>query len=252
MWICSRFGMGMWDRTGTAVFLAAHAGQLLPLHLGRLVRPDAVVRLGRGSLGTCLKAEVVVVFLDVAACATVVIGLAACLLHPLVGGLCALLVPLVLLLSADRLAALFSETRIALPPAFWRQWRTVAVLGLHVAGWLFNGLALYLVLLDLPGNVRLSEALFAAPFSASLGASTGLPGGIGAIEGLLGISLKTLDVPTMHLALAVAAYRLVNFWVWLPIGWTALILANRRARQRGHDGALSQSAGTTSAPPLEP
>ncbi|MBN1342323.1 MAG: flippase-like domain-containing protein [Phycisphaerae bacterium] len=237
VWIYRRLGIRTWDATGMGVFLAAQAGLLLPLQLGRLVRPDALVRLERGPLGVCLKAEMAVLFLDAAAAGVLFLGLAACWLHPLLGAICAVVVPVVLLFSADRLAAMLSETRVALPPSFWRQWQTFAVLLLHVGAWTCNGLALYLVVRDLPGGVSVPEALFVAPFSASVGAGTGLPGGIGAIEGLLGISLKTLRVPTAHLALAVGAYRLVSFWIWLPIGWLALLLTNRKARSatRGQD-----------------
>jgi len=251
MWIYRRLGVRMRHATGIGVFLAAHAGQLLPLHLGRLVRPDAIARLGWGSLTVCLKAEVVVLFLDAAASIVLVIGLGACLVHPVVGGICAVVVSVVLLFSADRLATMVSDTRIALPPSFWRQWQTISVLLIHVAAWTFNGVALYLVVRDLPGDIRLLEALFVAPFSAGLGAGTGLPGGIGAIEGLLGISLKTLHVPTAHLALSVAAYRLVNFWVWLPIGWLALILVNRQARSRKQNEDPARPTETASSPPSE-
>jgi uncharacterized membrane protein YbhN (UPF0104 family) len=227
MWLCGLFGIRAWDATGAAVFLSAHAGQLLPVHLGNLIRPDAIVRLGRGVLGDCLKVEAVLIYLDAAAAMVVVAGFGACLFHPMAGIGAAVLTTVVLIFVADRAASLLAGSRVALPVGFWRRWEIPVLLLLEVVGWLLNGLALYIVVKDLPGRIGLPEALFVSPFSAGLAMGTGLPGGIGAIEGILGVSLKTLAVPGSHLALAVGAYRLVQFWIWLPIGWVALALVNR-------------------------
>jgi len=67
-----------------------------------------------------------------------------------------------------------------------------------------------------------------APGSAVLGVSTGLPGGLGATEGIIGASLRLRSVPMEHLAIAIAAFRLITFWMWIPIGWAALAVVNRR------------------------
>jgi uncharacterized membrane protein YbhN (UPF0104 family) len=61
-----------------------------------------------------------------------------------------------------------------------------------------------------------------------LGVSTGLPGGIGATEGIIGTALSLRNVPMEHLAIAIAAFRLITFWMWIPIGWLALAIVNRR------------------------
>jgi len=227
MWLSRTFSVRVNDPKGVAVFLSAHAGQLLPVHLGVLLRPDTIVRLGRGVMGDCLRVEAVAFYLDVAAAGVTMAGLLVAMVHPLAGILLAVLVSAVSLLLADRLSSLLSGTRIALPTTFWWSGRVFGMLLLTITGWLLNGLALHVLICDLPGGIRWTESLFISPFSASIGAGTGLPGGIGAIEGMLGLSLRTLQIPGSHLALAVGAYRLVTFWVWLPIGWIALWLANR-------------------------
>jgi len=234
MWLCSQFRIRTWDARGVAIFLSAHAAQLLPVKLGNLVRPEAVGRLGRGTVGDCLKVEAVAIFLDAAAAMVLVVGAAACMVHPLLAPVAALTAVIILIFAADRLTRLLSGTRVALPQGFWWRWQTLTFLLLEIVGWVLNALALYVVVKDLPGRIGLNEALFISPFSAGLGSGTGLPGGIGAIEGIIGVSLKTLQVPTSHLALAVGAYRLVTFWIWLPIGWIALVLANRPTSASGH------------------
>lgn len=50
-------------------------------------------------------------------------------------------------------------------------------------------------------------------------------------EALLGLSLGQQGVPEEHLAVGVAAFRIVTFWVWIPIGWLALALVGRQSRR---------------------
>jgi uncharacterized protein (TIRG00374 family) len=97
-------------------------------------------------------------------------------------------------------------------------------------GWIAHGLALYVVVKDLPGEMSLWDSLFFGPGTAVLGVATGLPGGIGATEGLLGATLKVRSVPVEHLAIAIAAFRLITFWIWIPIGWIAIAILRKMHR----------------------
>lgn len=59
------------------------------------------------------------------------------------------------------------------------------------------------------------------------------PGGLGVVEGSLTIALVAYGGSTASTVAAVFLYRLLSFWVQLPIGWTlwgALALARRRTR----------------------
>ena len=103
----------------------------------------------------------------------------------------------------------------------------MGIVSVQMAGWVAHGFALYVVVAGLPGAMTLWDSLFFAPGAAVLGTGTGLPGGIGATEGILGASLRLRSVPVEHLAIAVAAFRLITFWMWIPIGWFALIIARR-------------------------
>jgi len=103
----------------------------------------------------------------------------------------------------------------------------MGIVGVQMAGWVAHGLALFVVVAGLPGAMTLWDALFFAPGAAVLGTGTGLPGGIGATEGLLGASLRFRAVPVEHLAIVVAAFRLITFWAWIPIGWLALLVLRR-------------------------
>ena len=228
MWVYHRFQIRSFDKGGSATFLAGRAGLLLPAQLGRLIRPDAMVKLKRATLGDCLKAEAVVFILDTISVASLLAGLLVYRAYPAATPFAVAAVIAVSVYLGNRIARMLTHTRMKLPAAFWWAWPTMAIILVDMTGWVAHGVALHVVVADLPGNMTLWDSLFFGPGSAVLGVATGLPGGLGATEGLLGASLRLRSVPTEHLALAIAAFRLITFWIWIPIGWLALAVVNRR------------------------
>ncbi len=76
---------------------------------------------------------------------------------------------------------------------------------------------------DMGDGISAFETIFFASLSRLIGSGTSISGGIGAIEGFLGVSLRIMEIPAKHIILAVGAYRLVTYWVLLPVGWIALL-----------------------------
>lgn len=228
MWVYHRFQIRALDKGGVAVYLAGRAGLLMPAQLGRLIRPDAMTKLKRAPLADCLKAEAVVFVLDAVSVVALLAGLFVYRLYPLASIPAAIAVIGVTVFLGNRIAAMLTHTRMNMPAAFWWAWPTIFIIGLDLAGWIAHGLALHIVVADMPGDMTLWDSLFVGPGSAVLGVSTGLPGGIGATEGIIGASLRLRSVPMEHLAFAIAAFRLITFWMWIPIGWLALAVVNRR------------------------
>jgi len=228
MWAYHRFRIRAFDRGGACTFLAGRAGLLLPAQLGRLIRPDAMVKLGRASLGDCLKAEAVIFVLDGISVLALLAGLVAYRIFPAMAPLTVAGVIVVMVFLGNRIAMMLTHTTMKLPTAFWWAWPTMAIILIDMMGWVAHGVALHVVVAGLPGDMTLWDSLFFGPGSAVLGVVTGLPGGIGATEGLLGASLRLRAVPIEHLAIAIAAFRLITFWIWIPIGWLALAVINRR------------------------
>ena len=253
-WILSRLGLKTRDLTGVSVCVAGKAGLLLPAQLGRLIRPDLMVRLGRGTLGENLKAEGAVFVLDAVSVVALFAGLVAWRFHPALGPAATTIVILVALFLGNRIANILSGTRLEFPRAFWWSWQTFVIVLVEAAGWAAHGVAFYVLTSDLPGKMTLWDALFLAPGSAVIGLASGLPGGLGLTEGLLGASLGFSGVPQAHHALGVAMFRLITFWLLLPIGWLALMWAGRQVRKRNRrikaEGAVV--AGATPAPVGEP
>lgn len=228
MWVYHRFRIRAFDADASLVYLSGRAGLLLPAQLGRLIRPYGMAKLERAAFDDCLKAEAMVFVLDGVSVIGLIAGLLAYKGYPAAAPLAAAGAIGALLFLGNRITRLLTHTRIQFPAAFWWAWPSMVIILINMAGWAAHGLALYVVVVGLPGDTTVWDALFFGPGSAVLGVSTGLPGGIGATEGILGASLRLRSVPVEHLALAVAAFRLITFWAWIPIGWLALGVLKRR------------------------
>lgn len=245
MWVYERLGVKAFDKGGVAAYLTGRAGLLLPAQLGRLIRPDSMMRLGRGDLSHCLKAEAVAFVLDSTSVFALLVGLLLLRASPWLAPLGGLAVIAVALFLGERLTQVLSGTRLELPTAFWLRWKTVVIVLIEMTGWMAHGVALYLVIRGLPGQPTLWESLLYAPAAAVLGVATGLPGGIGATEGLLGASLRLMSIPSEHLVLAVGAFRLITFWLWIPVGWLALEVVRRRTIEVGRSvGDVAAGSGS--------
>jgi hypothetical protein len=158
----------------------------------------------------------------------VLAGLVVYRIYPWASAPAAIAIIAVAVFLGNRVAAMLMHTRMNMPAAFWWAWPTMFIIGIDMAGWIAHGIALHVVVADIPGDMTLWDSLFVGPGSAVLGVSTGLPGGIGATEGIIGALLRLRSVPMEHLAVAIAAFRLITFWMWIPIGWLALAVVNRR------------------------
>jgi len=232
MWLYTQRRMKAFDAGGALAYMAGRAGLLMPAQLGRLIRPDAMVRLGRGSYSDCLKAESLLFVLDGFSVLTLLLALFTWRLGGWLAIPAGLMTVALLLFVGDRVANPIAHTRLGIEKGFWWRGSTIAVVAINMIGWLAHGAALYVVVAGLPGNMTLWDALTFGPASAVLGTSTALPGGIGVTEGLLGASLRYREVPTEHLAVAVAAFRLITFWIWIPIGWLAWLALRRETGAR--------------------
>jgi uncharacterized membrane protein YbhN (UPF0104 family) len=230
--VFERFKIRALDRVGAAVAVSGKAGLLLPAQLGRLVRPDLVVRLGRGTLGQALKAEAVVFLLDSASVAALLASLVTFRFYPVLSPLAGFVVVATCLFLANRIAPILSGTALELPADFWLHWKTFGIVAVQSAGWFAHGFAFWVLGTMLDGNVGIWESLFLAPGSAVIGLGSGLPGGLGVTEAMLGASLNFGGVPQAQLAVGVAFFRVLTFWVWIPIGWLAFAYASWAARRR--------------------
>ena len=63
---------------------------------------------------------------------------------------------------------------------------------------------------------------------SAIGSLVPTPGGLGAIEAALSAGLTAAGMPARSAVSAVLLYRLLTFWLPVPIGWLALKYLERR------------------------
>jgi hypothetical protein len=226
----ARFGVRAFDRQGAVACLSIRAGLLLPAQLGRVIRPDALARLGKGAIASCLKAEGAAFVLDTLSVVALVAGLLAWRWQPLAAPLVAVAVVAAALGAGRFFSGWLAGTRFELPADFWWRWSTFGIVALEGLAWITHGMAFWLLVRGLSASVTAVDATLATAGASLLGAGSGAPGGVGVIDGLLGASLRWMDVPAEHLAFAVGGFRLATFWLWIPVGWGALALTRRVPR----------------------
>ena len=159
MWVYHRFDIRAFDRGGAATFVAGRAGLLLPAQLGRLIRPDAMMKLKRAPLADCLKAEAIVFVLDACAVVALLAALFVYRLIPAASPIAALAVILVCVFMGNKIARVLTHTRLNMPTRFWWAWPTLFIIGLDMVGWIAHGLALHVVVADMPGDMTLWDSL---------------------------------------------------------------------------------------------
>lgn len=229
MWLLSGFGIRPGLRRGTVIFLAGFAGLLLPAQLGRLVRSEEIARLGHGRFADAAKAEVVLVAASGVAAFALMAGVFAGLWRVWAAAPAAVGVIVGFLCCATMGLRVVPRLSHLLPRNYFLRPSTVAVACLAVVGWVINGVCLFLILRGSVPDLAIWQTLLVAPSNMLLGAASGMPGGLGVVESYLGTVFHSMHVPGAHLALAVGSFRLITFWLWIPVGWVALTGLGRLA-----------------------
>jgi uncharacterized protein (TIRG00374 family) len=108
-----------------------------------------------------------------------------------------------------------------------RWWEAVA----GAAGrWLFDWLTLLTALAAVGQHPRPTLVLFAFCAAQLLAQIPITPGGLGVVEAGLTGTLVLIGVPASAAAVATLAYRLVSYWLALPVGGGAYLYHRRRVR----------------------
>lgn len=108
--------------------------------------------------------------------------------------------------------------------------------------WLFDLLALLLSVHIVHAKVPLFGVV-AAYFVGALAANLPItPGGLGVVEGSLAVSLIAFGGGKTSVLAAVLLYRLVSFWIWLPLGWAVhFVLSYLNHRRWKDEGRVETS-----------
>jgi putative heme transporter len=77
------------------------------------------------------------------------------------------------------------------------------------------------------------------------------PGGIGVVEATLSVLLIAYHMPAPKAVAAVILYRIISYWIVVPVGWAtvgALLAIQRQRRGRARAGQAPSAAPVTGAP----
>ena len=116
-------------------------------------------------------------------------------------------------------------------------WLVIA--GLAFANWMFDLLCLVAAFRAVRATLPWRGLLLAYGGAQLASALPFTPGGLGVVEGSLAIALVAFGGAEEPVVAAVLLYRLVSFWVALPIGWSAWGGIAWRSRARNMRGTAS-------------
>ena len=127
------------------------------------------------------------------------------------------------------------------------RWRSA--LAASVANWTFDYLALVAALVFLDANPRFSLVLLAYGAAALLTMIPITPGGLGFVEAGLASLLVVAGIPSSTALLATLAYRIVSFWLPLPVGLGAWLLFSHRYHEPLDLEELATASATAAEQP---
>lgn len=118
--------------------------------------------------------------------------------------------------------------------------RLRVVIGLAAANWLLDATALWVVLAAFghrPSVVGLLVAYGLANVMAAIPVS---PGGLGVIEAIMIPTLIAFGTPRAEASIGVVVYRLVNFWLPIPVGAVSYVGVQRATTGARRDGFVDE------------
>lgn len=205
------------------IYLSAGAGIVLPAQLGRALRGYVITKTTDVPLSKAMSLEflfLLCVFEGAFLVTVISLGVYANIyLFPLILSLLSLIMfPFILRV----LKPLMSKFKILLTddlihPLFLM----LFCIGCSI-GWAINGLVFYLLLGGKESGIYLSQAEITVLGNLSLAICSGIPGGIGIVETTMSISLHWLKVQLPEIILVIGLFRIITFWIWIPVGWLAL------------------------------
>ncbi|HEX3948017.1 MAG TPA: YbhN family protein [Acidimicrobiales bacterium] len=137
---------------------------------------------------------------------------------------------------ADRLVILLRDRALLTHALEWA-----------AANWLLDAASLWLFIFAFGHTISPIDLLVAYGLANILAVIPITPGGLGVVEGILIPTLVGFHVPKAIAILGVLSYRLVNFWLPIPLGGVAYLSLRwgphaRQLRQRAAEGT-GRSAG---------
>ena len=134
-----------------------------------------------------------------------------------------------------RVASLIRKTGRDLSGVHLRPRVLLRCIAASLLNWIYDCGCLVFSILAVGGHVPWQGVLAAYGLTQLAAALPITPGGIGVIEGTLSVLLIAYHMPAATAIAGVMLYRIISFWILVPIGWgavAALVALQRRGRAR--------------------
>jgi uncharacterized protein (TIRG00374 family) len=118
-------------------------------------------------------------------------------------------------------------------PLSWRSMTGIVVIAAAV--WFADFACLVCSFRAVHSGVPWHGVLLAYGVAQVVGSFPIVPGGLGLVEGSLAVVLVAYGAGRIPAVSAVLAFRLVNFWAPIAVGWTSVALIARHLRRNGGD-----------------
>jgi uncharacterized protein (TIRG00374 family) len=152
---------------------------------------------------------------------------------------------------ADRVHVLLADRALLRHAIVWAAWN-----------WILDAASLWVFLLAFHKAVFPIDLLVAYGLANILAAIPITPGGLGVVEGVLIPTLVGFHVPKTIAILGVISYRLINFWLPIPIGGVSYVSLRWRGHPRRRlrpapkkppgDSAPNEPGDSATTPPGDP
>ena len=124
---------------------------------------------------------------------------------------------------------------------WWRPRVAGAALGAALCNWLTDCACLVAAILAVGGHVPWTGVLVIYAVGQVTANLPITPGGVGVVEGALSLLLVAYGVPTGASVAAVLLYRLISFWILVPIGWASAAAMKLEPRLKARRQARSHT-----------
>ena len=138
---------------------------------------------------------------------------------------------------ADRVHILLADRALLRHAIVWAAWN-----------WLLDAASLWVFLLAFHKAVFPIDLLVAYGLANILAVIPITPGGLGVVEGVLIPTLVGFHVPKATAILGVISYRLINFWLPIPVGGASYLSLRLRGHPRGGPPPPSSPTGEALVP----
>jgi putative heme transporter len=112
---------------------------------------------------------------------------------------------------------------------------TAGIVMIAAAVWCADFLCLVCSFRAVHSGVPWHGVLLAYGVAVVVGSFPVVPGGLGLVEGSLAVVLVAYGAGRIPAVSAVLAFRIVNFWLPIPVGWTSVAVIARHLRRYGRD-----------------